>query len=119
MCALSGSRTALTTSPQGMASSIRTAVRSFRTADSSAPCDGAAASRANGKSRIAARACRDTGFLLRSGERIEFDWIGEDAPERLARARDGSGQGRIAVLDDGEHLQHQQVERLPQRGDAA
>src|SRR5580765_1528440 len=118
MWSLSARRVALTTWPHGIPSSMMTDVRSLRSAASSAAGDGPAKSNTSGNIRAKARAGVIKTFLLESAYRIEFFLIREDGPDRFARPRDRAGQGWIAILDEGEHLEDQHVVRLPQRGDA-
>src|SRR3990172_10752190 len=118
MWSLSACRLALTTWPHGRPSSMMTAVRSLSSAGSSAAGDGAATIAASENIKTEARVRVIMPLFLESCCRIEFFRIREDAPDRFARPRDRAGQRRIAVLDQGEHLEDQHVVRLPQCGDA-
>src|SRR5689334_22133327 len=44
----------------------------------------------------------------------EFLRVGQNAPERLARAGDGARQRRVAILQQAQYLQQQQIIPLPQ-----
>jgi hypothetical protein len=47
-------------------------------------------------------------------EILELVGIGQDVPERLARRRNVAGERWISVLQERQHLQDEQIERLPQ-----
>src|SRR5450830_1465536 len=118
MWSLSACRFALVTWPHGKPSSMMTDVRSLSSVTSSAAGDGPAKSAASETIKAEVRVDMIKTLLLKSNCRIEFFRIREDAPDRFARPRDRFGQGWIAVLNQGEHLEDQHVVRLPQCGDA-
>src|SRR5688572_31401833 len=99
-----------------------TDVRSLSDVTPSAAGEGPAKSAAAETSKT--EACRGVikrcslSSYCRSGNRVEFFRVGEDVPDRFARRQERAGQRRIAVLDEREHLEDQDVVGFPQRGDA-
>src|SRR5262244_502995 len=89
-------------------------VRSLRTDASSAASAGAARSAVTRQAAVRGFVCLLTSST--SHHARELDTIREDAPDRVARRREITGQRRIVALEQREHLEHQPVIALTQLG---
>src|SRR5690242_8382044 len=102
----------LTTSPQGRPCNAITAAKSFRVAASSAAGAGIAR---NDASEIAS--ARTITHLLMPSPGVrsnrcdisELHRIGKNAPNCFARGRNRRSQRRVAVLQEREHLEDEQI----------